>query len=164
MHAALPGDASSRLYFVCDGLLRYCFTGDAGKEWNKAFVGADTLTLSFSEDFLGYPSPYAIQALESTTLLWARYGNFRALFDRHASLDRLGRRLIEQLLRVKLSRERSFLQHNASARYLDFVEQYPELAERIPQYHLASYLGISEVALSRIRRKIGPQPHLINKC
>lgn len=156
-HIVLPGDATSGLYFVCSGLLRYYHIADDGKEWNKAFIAENTLTASFSEDFLGYPSPYGIQVLENTILLSARYVDFEALYEPHVSIERLGRRFVEQVLAIKLSRERSFLQHNAKSRYRDFLCQYPGLSERIPQYHLASYLGVSEVTLSRLRGQ-PPEP------
>jgi hypothetical protein len=48
-------------------------------------------------------------------------------------------------------RERSFLQQTATERYLDFCERHPDLLQRIPQYHIASYLGVTEVTLSRLR-------------
>ena len=49
---------------------------------------------------------------------------------------------------------RSLLQGDAKMLYLDFVERYPDLARRVPQYHIASYLGITEVHLSRLRRTL----------
>lgn len=153
-HIVLPGDATSGLYFVCRGLIRYYYITEEGKEWNKAFIAEDSLAASFSEDFLGYPSPYGIQALENTILLSARYIDFESLYERHASIERLGRRFIEQVLAAKLSRERSFLHHDATSRYQDFLRQHPGLSERIPQYHLASYLGVTEVTLSRLRGQI----------
>lgn len=154
-HLFLPGQGnSSSLYYVCSGLLRFYFISEDGKEWSKGFVPEDTLTASFSEDFLGYPSPYGIQVLENSILLRARFSDYRTLCDKHRSIERFGRRFIEQILAMKLTRERSFLQFDATSRYLDFVEQNPGLVERIPQYHLASYLGVSEVGLSRIRGQL----------
>ena len=52
---------------------------------------------------------------------------------------------------------RSLLQQKAKERYLDFAKQNPDLVRRVPQYHIASYLGITEVSLSRLRRTIAPQ-------
>lgn len=153
-HVVLPGDITSGLYFVCKGLLRYYYIAADGKEWNKAFIAENALTASFSEDFLGCPSPYGIQALDDAVLLSARYADFEALYPSHVSIERVGRRFVEQVLAVKLSRERSFLQLDAKSRYLDFLAHHPGLSERIPQYHLASYLGVSEVTLSRLRSKI----------
>jgi hypothetical protein len=58
------------------------------------------------------------------------------------------------LLVRKELRTRSLLQQNAKERYLSFLETYPNLADRIPQYQLASYLGITEVSISRIKNAL----------
>ena len=55
---------------------------------------------------------------------------------------------------VKEAREKEFLPDSLETRYRRFLKDFPGLADRIPQYHIASYLGVTDVALSRIRRKI----------
>lgn len=152
----LPNNAASgsKLIFVCTGLLRYYYTTDDGKEWNKAFVTEHMLTAAFCDDFLAHPSPYIIEALEDSVLMVACYREFTALATQQACVERLGLRFLEQLLAVKLNRERSFLVNNASARYLELLKNQPELCARLTQYHLASYLGISEVSLSRLRNQV----------
>lgn len=65
-------------------------------------------------------------------------------------VERLGRKIIESILVSKINREHSFLQQSAKMRYIDFQEQHPFLNKRIPQYHIASYLGITEASLSRL--------------
>ena len=65
--------------------------------------------------------------------------------------ERLGRLLTEQLYIKKEQREAEFLLDDAPTRYRNFQKQYPGLEDRLPQYHVASYLGITPVALSRIR-------------
>src|SRR5262249_51493133 len=90
-------------------------------------------------------------ALEATTLLIAQYADFTDLFDQHPVFDRLGRILVEQQLIRKELRARSLLEQDATQRYLNFVRQESHLVQRVPQYHIASYLGITAVSLSRIR-------------
>ena len=58
---------------------------------------------------------------------------------------------------------RSLLQQQAKDRYLSFVQQYPDLIERVPQYHIASYLRITEVSLSRLKRSL-EKDVMNNKC
>lgn len=77
-------------------------------------------------------------------------------------IERLGRKFVEQVLISKMQRERSFLQNDAKMRYLDFLNHFPDLAQRLSQYQLASYLGVSEVSLSRIRNQLSGQ--VINIC
>jgi len=153
-HIAYPGEENSNIFYICTGLIRYYYLADDGKEWNKAFIEENMLSASFSTDFLGHSSPYGIHALEDTVLLISSYSEFEALYDSHPMIERLGRKFIELVLISKMKRERSFLQNNAESRYVDFLDQYPKLVQRIAQYHLASYLGISEVSLSRICGKL----------
>lgn len=150
----LPGDKAHRTYFVCQGLLRVYYVTDDGKESNKGFVTEGAFGGPMAASALDLPVLYGVQALESTTLLVAPYRDFAAFFDQHPVFDRLGRKIAESILIHKELRERSLLLQNASERYLDFLKRYKELVPRIPQYHIASYLGISEVSLSRIRRNL----------
>ena len=149
----LPGTARHEVLFVCRGLLRFYYIDEEGRESNKAFIAEDQFAAPVAAATLGLPLVYGVQTLESTTLLAAQYTDFARLFDRHRAFDRLGRRLAEQLLIHKELRTRSLLQQRARERYLDFVTRWPGLAARVPQYHVASYLGITEVSLSRLRRR-----------
>ncbi|MBW4646419.1 MAG: Crp/Fnr family transcriptional regulator [Goleter apudmare HA4340-LM2] len=150
----LPGAKVHELYFVCSGLLRFYYITDDGTESNKAFITENTFAGSFAAYNLNLPILYGVQALEPTVLLVASFSDFVALFEQHPIFDRLGRKLAEWLLNRKELRTRSLLQQQARERYLDFVKQYPNLVKRVPQYHIASYLGITEVSLSRIKRTV----------
>ena len=149
-HIISPLEEKSTIFFICSGLIRYYYLADDGKEWNKAFISENMMSTSFSTDFLGSASPFGIQAMEDTALLIADYTNFEALYDHHPMIERFGRKLIELILISKMNRERSFLKNNAKTRYKEFILQNPNLVTRIPKYHLASYLGITESSLSRL--------------
>jgi len=151
-HVILPGAASHDVLFVTRGLLRFCYTDSNGLESNKAFVSDNEFAAPLAAFHLGLPVSYGVQALEATSLFAAAYAEFVALFDRAPVFDRLGRKLAEYLLIRKERRTRSFLQQDAAERYADFVREHPDLVDRVPQYHIASYLGISEVSLSRLKR------------
>ncbi len=149
-----PGDNAHNLYFVVSGLLRFFYISPDGKETNKAFVAENEFAGPLASAALGLPLYFGIQALENTEMLVAPLADFSALYGADPLFERLGRRLAEQQLVRKELRMRSMLEKNARERYLDFVSLNPLLAERIPQYHLASYLGITEVSLSRLKRGI----------
>ena len=150
----LPGTKVHELYFVCNGLLRFYYITDEGTEFNKAFIAENTFAGSLAAYNLNLPVLYGVQALESTTLLTAKFDDFVALFEQHPIFERLGRKFAEWLLIRKELRARSLLQQQAKDRYLDFVKQHPDLVKRVPQYHIASYLGITEVSLSRLKRSL----------
>lgn len=151
-HVVLPGSTVHEFLFVHRGLLRFYYVGDDGVESNKAFVAEGEFAAPLAAFQLGLPVTYGVQALEPTAFLAANYTQFVALFDAAPAFDRLGRKLAEHLLVRKERRTRSFLQQDAGERYRDFAQEHPALIERVPQYQIASYLGISEVSLSRLKR------------
>ncbi len=150
----LPGSMNHELVFVSRGLLRFFYNSGDGSESNKAFIAENSFAGPLAASTLSLPVIYGIQALEDTELLVANYEEFTTLFDIHPVYDRIGRKLAEQLLIHKEIRARSLLIKNATDRYLEFVERFPNLLQRIPQYHIASYLGITEVSLSRLRKQL----------
>jgi CRP-like cAMP-binding protein len=155
-HILHVGDKKQSIYFISSGLIRLYYLSPDGKESNKAFGTEGMLGGPLVAAILGLPSHYGIEALEDTELLVAPVEDFTALYDEDPAFDRIGRRILEQSLVRKELRERSFLQQSATERYLEFVEKRPDLVQRIAQYHIASYLGITEVSLSRLKRELVP--------
>ena len=151
---ALPGAETHELLFVCQGLLRFYYVAGDGRETNKAFIAENEFAGPLASSALALPLYYGIEALEPSDLLVAPFSDFSGLFEQDPMFDRLGRKLAERLLIRKELRTRSLLQQNASDRYRDFVRQHPDLIDRVPQYHIASYLGITEVSLSRLKRDL----------
>lgn len=145
-----PGDEDYDLMFVGEGLLRIYYIDEEGRESNKAFPAEDGFAGPLATALLGMPSRYGIQALEDSVLLAARYADYFALLDRHPAFDRLGRKIVEWVLGQRELREQSLLQKSTRERYLEFRRRHPELIERIPQYQVASYLGVTDVTLSRL--------------
>ncbi len=152
-HIVYPTEDNNNVFFIISGLTRYYYLTDDGKEWNRAFLSEGMMSTSFSKNS-GRVAPYGIQAVEDTIILLADFSNFQSLFDDNPMIERLHRKLIESILIKKMNRERSFLQSGAKMRYIDFVEQFPNVFQRITQYHLASYLGITEASLSRIINEV----------
>ena len=154
-HVVNPHQDFDEIFFVNRGLLRVYYLSEDGKEFNKSFVAEGM----FAGSLIAYRRAgqvcCGIQALEDTELLATKYENFIAFYDRHPAFDRLGRMVLEWLLTLKEQREQSFLLQSAAERFQDFARQHPALVRRVPQYHLASYLGIAEVSLSRLKRRLG---------
>jgi CRP-like cAMP-binding protein len=155
-HAYLvrAGDVVENFYFILDGLVRFFYSTEDGKEFNKYFAMESGFAGSFHSLVLQVPCGFFIQALEDTHTLVLPNRLLRELYDRHPCWERLGRGNAEHLLLIKEARERELLLDSLETRYRRFLEEYPGLAERIPQYHIASFLGVTDVALSRIRGKI----------
>lgn len=153
----LPGTTKHELLFVCKGLLRFYYPDENGVESNKAFIAEHSFAGPLAAHSLNLSLLYGVEALEPTTVLTAQLSDFTNLYEQHPLFDKLGRKLAEQLLVHKELRTRSLLQRNATERYQEFLSHHSHVAQRIPQYHIASYLGITEVSLSRIRKALTTQ-------
>ena len=103
---------------------------------------------------LRQPSRLFIQALEDAKLLIADYSAYRLISESHASLQQLNCKIAELLFIKKEKRESTLLLDDAKTRYLSFLEEYPGLEVRLKQHHIASYLGMTPVTLSRIRTQL----------
>ncbi len=148
------GDVAQNFYFVVQGLVRLFYSTEDGKEFNKAFAMENGFAGSFHSLILQAPCGFFIQAMESTNTVVLPNRVMRELYERHACWERLGRRNAENLALIKEAREKELLLDSLETRYRRFLKEYPGLADRIPQYHIASYLGVTNVALSRLRRRI----------
>jgi CRP-like cAMP-binding protein len=147
-----PGDRPQRVYFVVSGLLRYFAGRRRSREYNKVFLWENQFSPPLSSCALDDGLECGLQALEPTTALEADAAAFQELYDKHPAFDRLGRLLGERWLRQKEARSLAFQQQDAKERYQNFVQANRDLVQRVSQIHIASYLGITEVSLSRIRR------------
>lgn len=148
------GDLVSVFFFIIRGLVRFYYCSDSGREFIKHFAKEGDTAGSYVSTILNVPCSFFIQALEPTETFIISNRLLRELYDRHPAWERLGRIKSERLAIQKELREKEFLLDSAEVRYRRFVEEYPDLINRIPQYHIASYLGITDVALSRIRKKM----------
>jgi len=152
--ALKPGDQPSHVFFVCSGLLRYFAASPTQRPANKVFLWENMFSNPIGECSLNFDVDCGIQALEPTVVLMADAEEFDTLYDQHPVFDRLGRKLGEWWLEQKEARALAFQQQDAKERYETFVQRNPVLVQRVSQIHIASYLGITEVSLSRIRRQL----------
>ncbi|OJJ10927.1 hypothetical protein BKI51_13575 [Alphaproteobacteria bacterium AO1-B] len=151
------GERPDVLYFIQSGLVRFFYLTDDGKEFNKNFVAAGSVVTSLSTFLSGVPSPFFTQALEETVTIALPIEFVRRQVEADIYWERLLSRSVAMLALKKEQREASFLLQDAGARYQAFLDDFSDLAPRLPQYHIASYLGITPVALSRIRARRGKQ-------
>lgn len=141
--------------FVVSGTLKaFYINAETGKEEILYFAIENwwaTDIESFQKQKL---SMYNIQAIEKTTLLQIHYHSFQEMLKQIPKLERFFRIILENYLgsiqrRIILNKVL-----DAEQRYLDFLENYPKIADKVPNYLIASYLGITAEFLSRIRKKI----------
>lgn len=100
------------------------------------------------------PSYASVQALEDTELLVINYQNLKDLYNYSRNYEKFGRTILEKLYAEQVLRIHSFISETAQERYERLCREHPDLLERAPLYHIASYLGIKPESLSRLRRQI----------
>ncbi|HAA12497.1 MAG TPA: Crp/Fnr family transcriptional regulator [Cytophagales bacterium] len=148
------GAYATHLAFLETGVVRAYFVNHAGKEYNKQFFVGPSLIGAYTSLLTQQPNRIAQQALTDCILYKAPYTQVAALFDQFHDLERLGRRIAEYYFLEKEKKELEMALLDAEARYQILQETFPDLEQQIPQYHIASYLGISATQLSRVRKKM----------
>ena len=142
-------------YFLTSGLARYYYPTEDGKEFNKSFAQTQGhLISSISSVTKQEKSPYSVEVLSDFTALYISYEDWLSLGDKYNSWNKLTLKIYEYLIIKKEKRESDFLLLSATQRYEKFIKEYSMILNIVPNYHIASYLGITEVALSRIRKEM----------
>jgi len=146
------GDVCRNLLFVDKGLVKLCFTTE-DKEFIMRFFPENALFTLLDSYLTQTPSTYEIICLETTTITSIRNDEMELLCKKHHSMERFFRKLVSLAALNMMKRISEMLEENATQRYKHFVEENNHLLQRISLGDLASYLGITQVSLSRIRAK-----------
>lgn len=148
------GEMSSHIGFIITGFCRQYFVNGEGTEFNHNFNFENELVAGYQSHLEKAPSQYAIEAMENCEMLVMEWELFETFCDRHHCWERIGRKAAEYNYLIKIQRERAFLTRDATERYQDVLKSHPEISKRVPQYHIASYLGVTASALNRIIKKL----------
>jgi CRP-like cAMP-binding protein len=157
-HLLRAGDPARDVAVVVRGLLREHFLLADGSERTKAFVLEGELSGSLADLLSESPARAYIVAEEPCRLLVVDFAESAALATQSPAWAQVRARATEALLRIKAEREYELLGLDAAARYAAFRARYPGLEARVAAKHVASYLGITPVHLSRLRRRRRVKP------
>lgn len=147
------GQKCRTIYFVKEGLARIFYLKD-GIEVTEYFAFENDLIIRAESLFKDKPSTKAIQALENTIFIGFPAEQLFSLFDQFSEIERLFRKIIEQAYVNTVIRMEAIQFHSAEERYAQLLAEKPNLIQRISLKHIASYLGITQVSLSRIRASV----------
>lgn len=146
------GQTCKCIYFINKGALRvYYYKGDTDITDSLEFEGA--FVARVESLVTGQPSKKVIQAIEDCELLMINIDKLHALYDSYLEIERLFKHLFLKAFLGVLNRIESIQFHSAEVRYANFLKEYPDALKRVPLKYIASYLGITQVSLSRIRAK-----------
>ncbi len=146
------GDQARDVLIVVEGLLREYYVLPDGRERTKSFVVEHQVAGSLPDLLSGEPSRAYIVAEAATRVLVVDYGALCALHERFPRWAELDAEMTRRLLLTKTEREYELLALDAETRYEAFRRRFPGVEERVAARHVASYVGITPVHLSRLRR------------
>jgi len=147
------GQTENYLSFIETGIVRFYIP----KEENCltfAFAFDNSFVSGYDSFLTRTPSTYQVETLTKTTLWRLTYSDLQIIYNATEIGNKIGRQASEDLFLKKSKRELSLLNETAKQRYLNLFIEQPKLVEEIPLKYIASYIGITPQALSRIRKRI----------
>ena len=150
------GQVCKHVGFITKGLMRY-YINQNGEDKTYAFAQEGDFVCN-NESFIPQTaSTKIIEAIEDCEILQISFNDLQTFYKTISEGDRFGRLVIEQVFIQTLGDLSSFYTDTPEQRYQKFIDQHPGLQQRIPQYYIASYVGVQPQSLSRIRKRISHQ-------
>jgi CRP-like cAMP-binding protein len=152
-HLLEVGSICRNIFFIERGLVRYYCTIN-GEEKTSYFNKEGEFVCDYASFLPQIPSATNIQALERCRVYAISHANIQLFYNKVAHGERFGRLALEEVFVNVISQVSSLYNDPPELRYSTFLSKYPDIAQRIPQYHIASYVGIKPQSLSRIRKRM----------
>ena len=146
-------EINRRLGFLCKGLVRY-FVFKNDEESTLEFTKEGEFIADYGSFLSKEPSLQNIQALEDCELLVIEYEELQKLYKVSKNANLLGRVIIEHRFIIMVNQLLTVHRYTPEDRYRYFLEHYKDLVQRIPQYIIASFVGVKPQSLSRIRKRL----------
>lgn len=148
------GDIAIECYFNLKGCVREYYLTEEGEERTTQFFTEEDSIAALTSYVNQTPADQYFECVEDCTLSVLNYYKERALYEIIPEFERLCRVSIEDDFGKHQKKLAKFITSSPKERYLDLLENRPDLLNRVPQYHLASYLGVTPESLSRIRKRV----------
>ncbi|MEK6152533.1 Crp/Fnr family transcriptional regulator [Flavobacteriaceae bacterium 3-367] len=147
------GAIENHLSFIAKGIVRF-YVPREEFDLTFGFLFENEFVTGYDSFLTQTPSEYQIETLTETILWKISHQDLQEVYERTGSGNIIGRKMAENMFLIKSKRELSLLSKTAEERYLDLFSDRPKLFQQIPLKYIASYIGITPQALSRIRRRI----------
>lgn len=147
------GMTPTQSFFVAEGLVRkYRIDGD--EERTIEFYTDQESVFALTGSNNPSPSTFTLECLEDSKISVVTFEQEREMYKRFPRFERLCRLTTERDLQAYQEQFANYLSWSPEQRYLNLLDTRPDLIGRVPQYQLASYLGVKPESLSRIRKRI----------
>lgn len=147
------GEICKALGFVVKGIFRYYIDHD-GEDRTYNFAPEHHFICNYESLIRQSPSPKHIQAIEDSIVLTISYDNLQRFYSEVTEGNHFGRIHMERIYADMVRQLVAQYTETPEQRYLNFLKNYPELNQRLPQYYIASYVGVKPQSLSRIRKRL----------
>ena len=147
-------EISSKIHLIKSGVARSFFTNENGKEFTRNLFNPVTTIGSLNSILKGEPSNFTYDCLTDCVFLQGDFKKFEALTKTDLELAFLFNKILEEIIFKFIDRINELSTLNATDLYLKLKKEIPDIDNLIPQFHIASYLNITPVQLSRIRKKL----------
>lgn len=148
------GKISKQFGFITKGIARVSYYNNKSEEITKYFIDENNILVDLESFENQIPSIAYVQAITDCQIIVFSKKDWEELLNTIVGWDAIVHKIISKALLQKVDRISSIVAHDATTSYLNFLEKYPNLANRIPLSYVASYLGITQSSLSRIRKNI----------
>jgi len=147
---------SNDTYFVLEGIVRQYYLID-GIEKTSDFFSDEQWVISLNHINPNNPSPYYLECCTDCSLLVGNSQKGEGLYKKFPNLETISRKLMESVFTEQQEKIEAFTINTPTLRYQNLLKSRPDLFQRIPQYQIASYIGVTPESLSRIRKRISKQ-------
>lgn len=148
------GQHPENIFFIKSGVVRKYITDSNGKEFNKFLFCDNHIVVSLTAISTKMPSNFTIECLTDVTLYEVSYKKLKVILKNDVELSNLYTDMLHNFFVIMEESEVEKVLLEAKDRYLNFQNRYPNIVNKIPLFHIASYLGVTSIQLSRIRRDI----------
>lgn len=147
------GKIPRQVGFVVEGVVRGCYYNNKGEEITRCFIAENNLVVDYPNFEANTASSEYLQASTNCKLIVFSKQDWEELSHTMDGWDNIKNKMVQKCLYQK-SRKSPVISQDATSRYLEFLENYPTLTNRVALSHIASYLGVTQQSLSRIRKNI----------
>lgn len=140
--------------FVLEGVVRFCYYNNKGQEITNYFIDENSFVSDFQKFETKIVASDYIQAVTDCKILVFTKKNWEEILNTVVDWDRIVTQIMKKCLLETIERRSPLVSEDATTRYLSFIDKFPTLINRVPLSYIASYLGITQQSLSRIRKNI----------
>ncbi|MCU0434260.1 MAG: Crp/Fnr family transcriptional regulator [Bacteroidia bacterium] len=153
---ATQGEIMRDTYFVLSGLVRQYHLNN-GEELTTAFFTEDQWIISPGDSAVPVASAYFLVCAEPTLLVAGNEKAAMQLFEKFPRFEAVARAILQDAFIAQQRTHNEWIAQTPEQRYHTLMQQRPAILQRVPQYHIASYIGVKPESLSRIRKRIAAQ-------